>query len=367
MNRYLAFCSIAGLAFLSACSDGSSGPANACNNDFDQPALFSQMADAIVLPGYQTLLDRTTLLEQDVKDFVNAPSIQSLQVTRESWKAAYLSWQAVAPFDFGPSEAVFLASSVNNFPLNIPELEANLQRGSWDLERPDAYDKGFPALDYLLFGLGANDEEIVQAYTLLPDADTRRAYLLDVSADIRDRVESVQQSWRDSYRETFIQQTGTAAGSSLSLLINHWNKHYEILKRDRIGIPSGILTLGFTNPDQVEAPHSGISAELARASLQGIETIYRGKGGLGLDDYLEYIGAEKDGASLNTLIRQQFVAAMESLAKIQDPLREAVDADNGTVIEAYNDLTRQVVNIKTDLPTALCVSITYIDNPSDSD
>ena len=55
------------------------------------------------------------------------------------------------------------------------------------------------------------------------------------------------------------------------------------------------------------------------------------------------------------------------LSAVPAPLSAAVDEDMELAIEAYNQVTRQVVNLKTDMPTLLCVAITYIDNPSDSD
>ena len=86
-----------------------------------------------------------------------------------------------------------------------------------------------------------------------------------------------------------------------------------------------------------------------------------------VSQFLIKINAEKNGQSLNDLIKAQFTAAIDAVKNTPAPLHDTVVNDNETVVNAYNEITKQLVNIKTDLPSVLCVSITYIDNPSDSD
>ena len=92
-----------------------------------------------------------------------------------------------------------------------------------------------------------------------------------------------------------------------------------------------------------------------------------GENRLGLDDYLATIGAQKNGQSLNQIIQTQFTAAQSALNALSGKLSDAVDNNTSTVETAYNELSKQLVNIKTDMPSVMCISITYIDNPSDSD
>ena len=79
------------------------------------------------------------------------------------------------------------------------------------------------------------------------------------------------------------------------------------------------------------------------------------------------VNATKEGESLNVRIQQQFESAKTALAAVPSPLRSAVDDNNDLAVTAYNEITKQIVNLKTDMPSVLCVAITYIDNPSDSD
>jgi len=343
-----------------------------CANDFDQTGLFINLADQVILPIYGDLLTKVEDLQQKAGNFGNTPNATTLAILRNSWKTAYLAWQRAEPFEFGPAADVFLRNSLNNFPTNTQQIDQNIQSGSYDFDDPEAFDKGFPALGYLLYGIGADEAAIIARFTTDPAAAAYRQYLLDMVADIRERLTQTQDAWVAGYRDVFIQNTGTAAGSSLSLIVNNLNEHYERIKRDRIGIPSGVLTLGFTNPDKTEAFYGGLSAELTLEAVTWSRRFYTGANftgseNTGLDDFLNHINATKDGKPLDVVIREQYQSAIQAVSAIQDPLSEAVDQDSETVITAYNELTKQVVNLKTDMPTALCVSITYIDNPSDSD
>ncbi len=355
------------LLLASAACNEDSKVGDPCDNDFDQEALFRNVADNLILPSYNELQASVNEMEAEASAFLQAPDLVSLGQLRESWKAAYLSWQQAAQYEFGPAAEFFLRSSLNNFPLNQASVDQNIQSGTYDFDNPSAYDKGFPALDYLLYGLAGDDAGILAKYTDGTLAESYRSYLRAVVTDIRERVEGTNNRWVNGYRETFVKNTGTAAGTSLSLIINSLNEHYEFIKRDKIGLPAGVLTLGFTNPDKVEAPHSGISATLAKTAIQASEGYYLGDNGPGLDDYLQYIGAEKNGRPLDSIIREQFQAARQALEAVSDPLSAAVDNDKDAVDKAYTEITKNVVNLKTDMASVLCVAITYVDNPSDSD
>lgn len=356
------------ILLLLAASCEPEGPTTGCNSDFDQSAMFQNIADNIIVPSFQDLQTQTTALVAKKQAFLNAPSISALEDLRHAWFQAYLAFQKVSQFDFGPAEEVFLRNSVNNFPLDTAAMLANIQSGNYNFDMPDNYDKGLPALDYLLYGIGNDDNAIISK---LSDAAYSQ-YLSDVIDDIQQRVDHTVKGWTDGYKDTFISNTGTAAGSSLSLIINDWNENYEITKRDRLGIPSGVLTLGFTNPDKVEAYYSGRSLELLKVALSASEQLYlgvtdNGTDQLGLDDFLVAIDAIKGDYKLNDLIKNQFVAAKNAVDGLTNPLSENVENDTPQVVDAYNEVVKQLVNIKTDLPSVLCVSITYIDNPSDND
>ena len=373
MNHFVPkiFLVLAILATSASC-DQDVGKGSPCESDFDQKALFQNVADNVIIPGYSAFDSQVIALQTAAEAFFQNPSLSLLNDLRSQFKLAYFQWQQVAQYEFGPAEQQMLRFRFNNFPLDVSALEAKVAAGDISLDNPEAFDKGFPALDYLMYGLVDTDEGIVAKLTD-PVQEGYRAYLSAIIDDMAGRVHSVLQAWQQGgYRQVFIENTGTAAGTSLSLLINNLNEYYEAIRRDKIGLPVGVLTLGFTNPGKVEALYSGISLELAREAILAAEQLYLGNSfsgtdGLGLDDYLMAVGAVQEGQSLDAAIKNQFSKAINALGQIPGPLSTAVEDSNETVVAAYNEITRQVVNIKTDMPSLLCVAITYVDNPSDSD
>lgn len=337
-----------------------------CASDFDQSAMLVNVADNIITPAYASFQDAVNEMNAAANNFINAPSVAELEVFRIAWKNAYIEWQSVAQYEFGSAEMLFLRNSLNNFPANTTAINEKIIGNDYNFDDPEAFDKGFPALDYLLYGIAATPEDIIIQYTTDAAATDRINYLAAIVEDMKVRVDNTVEGW-GTYRNDFVNNTGTSAGTGLSLIINNLNQNYELIKRAKFGIPAGVLTLGFTNPTEVEAYYSGISVDLALAAVRASENLYLGASGQGLDDYLNATGIEKNGTSLDGLIQAQFKAAIEAIEVLPSPLSDTIENDRDIVVNAYNEVTKQVLLIKTDLPSALCVAITYIDNPSDSD
>lgn len=336
---------------------------NPCDIDFSQKALLNNIANNILLPAYENHLDELNSLIFTLQSAFDEESISFLNSAQQRFTTVYETWQYIEPYNFGPAEANFLREVANPFPLNLEDLLANMAAGPYTSGQFDRFDKGYPAVDYLLFGVADTQEETLAYY-----ADpAKQAYLLDLLEDIRTRLQTTIDEWNNGYFESFTNNTGTAAGTSVSLLINNINEHYENIKRDRIGIPSGVLTLDFPNPDKVEAPYSQLSQYLAVHSVLASQEFFTGRDLVGLDDYLEAAEATKNGDPLEQLIIDQYASALAALEKIPVPLKETVVNQPDLVSDAYTELVKNVVQLKTDMPSVLCVAITYIDNPSDSD
>lgn len=283
-----------------------------------------------------------------------------------------MDWQKIEAFSFGPAEAQDLRGSFNYFPCDTNQVLSNIASGSYDLSLGEIYTKGLPALDYLLHGLGSDATSILSAFTDPTNGPARLNYLEAIVLDMKPRMDAVHSAWMGSYRTEFVQNTGKAAGTSLSLIINGLNQHFEWIKRDKLGLPSGVLTLMIPNPDKVEAYYGGYSKALAVEALQASKDLFEGRtpagfDGLGLDDYLAAAGAVKSGVALEALIESVYQSGIDELSALVDPLSQTIETDAAPVVDAYNEIVKNLVNLKTDMPSVLCVAITYIDNPSDSD
>jgi len=211
-------------------------------------------------------------------------------------------------------------------------------------------------------------EEVHQR--LATDANARQV-LVDLSQAIVEQSTALYDAWADA-EATFITSTGNAAGNGISVLINAFSKHFEDTRRDRLGTPFGVTTLGFPNPQTVEAPYSGQSLTWLKLAIEASQSAFFATDPTStqnlpsLATYLSELSSP-DATSLVDDMATQYQLILDELENIDGPLADAVEQDTDDVQEAYNTISRQVDNLKTDVPTVACAAITYVDNPSARD
>ena len=357
------------LLLFAACDDDNGTATSACESDFNRVAMYENLADNLIVPAYRKLATSAESLHTQTEKFVSQPNQANLTDLRQAYRTAYLNWQEAEPYTFGPADAFSWRERFNNFPLNVEATEQRIAAGDEDFAQI-GFTQGFPALDYLLYGTAETESELLSFFEENP---AHLAYLSALTLDLKTVTQSVAESWETTHRDRFVANDGTAAGTSLSLLVNALNQHYEFIKRERFGIPSGVLTIGIANPERVEAPFSKISKQLAERALETSYRFYLGEVGdttidrPGLDDYLQTINAKKGDTTLDAAIRNQYQVALSQLTALEGTLFELAENEPQQLVSVYNEITKNLVSLKTDLPSVLCVSITYVDNPSDSD
>jgi uncharacterized protein len=340
---------------------------------FDRRAMLSNVGNNIIIPNYQSLKAAVDKLDSATAAFNLNPDNTNLVNLQNIFKDAYRAWQICSVFDLGPAETEYFRINMNTFPTDSVQINSNISSGSYNMDAIANWDaKGFPGMDYLLFGTGADNNAILLRYTTDSDAANRKQYLADLTADMKAKTNTVLTAWLPSggnYINTFVNTDGTDIGSSIGQLVNQLNYDYEILKNYKLGVPLGKQNLGTQLPEKVEAYYSGISTELLLLQIKAIENIFLGKSsqgdGLGFDDYLDQIGAQYNGGSLATAIKNQFASATAKLELLSDPLSADIQSNTALAEAAYVEVQKLVVLLKTDMPSALGVLITYFDNDGD--
>jgi predicted lipoprotein len=339
---------------------------------FDRSELLENMATDIIVPSYAALQQAASTLDAAVDAFAADPTAANLAEAQTALKTARLAWQDASLFQFGPAESVALRASLNTYPVDVEQVEANVAAGDYVLgtiENRDA--AGLPTLGYLLHGVGSTEGEILAAYTDAPDAAARIAYLQDNIAFVADAVDATAEAWSSggAYLDMFLSEAnaGVDVGSSLGMLINAFVLHYERFIRDgKIGIPAGVRSAGVPRPTSTEATYGGYSAELATASLRAAQRLFLGDApdgttGTGLDDYLQALDAEPLAARITT----EFGEAVAAVEVLEDPLSEQIERDNDPVLAAFQAMQDVVVLLKADMTSILGVTITFQDNDGD--
>lgn len=338
--------------------------------------MLTNIADNIILPGYASFKTKLDGMVTKSDAFTAKPDKTTLADFRQAWVDAYTEWQKVELFDVGPAEQYTLRNFFNIYPANTTGIEDNLTTGTGALDVASSYPKqGFPALDYLINGLGTTDDAIVARYTTAADATKRLAYLKRLTTQMNTQFTTVYTAWNTGYRDTFIDCTALNAGCSTSKLVNGYVLNFErYIRSGKFGIPSGAMTNGTVSPANVEAFYKrDISRTLAQTALQASIDFFNGKGvktgteGPSLKSYLNALGAKdtSTGTLLTTLINNQFTIIAQQLATLKPSLYEEVQTNNAAMVQTYTQMQKMTRMLKVDMTTAMSVSITYTDNDGD--
>jgi len=335
---------------------------------FDREAMLKDWADDIVIPSFENYSEALGVLKSANETFISAPTIANLESLRSRYIEAYASWQSVSLFDIGKAESIALRNFSNIYPTSIDKITSNITAGGYNLELPSNFvAQGFPALDYLMYGMADDDEEIVEIYN-----DAKYAtYLTEVINRLDALANEVLADWKGSYREDFIANQASSATGSIDKLVNDAIFYYEkFLRAGKIGIPAGVFS-GNTISDAVEAPYSGIySKQLFDEGLNSFQDFFNGKS-LSRSDikslrhYLDAVDAQKDGVMLSQLINNQIDKARTKSNELDDNLKQQVVGDNAKMLETYDELQKVVVLLKVDMLQALNIKVDFVDADGD--
>ncbi len=339
-------------------------------DNFDRQAMLTHWADQIIIPAYTAFVEKTTALEEATETFVADPTEANLLSLRTAWESAYLGWQKVGMFEIGKAEELLLTNNLSIYPVDVTELEANVTSGTYNLELPSTIDQqGFPALDYLLYGLSTTPADVVSIYAT---NQSYGAYLQAVASRINTLTQAVLNDWTSSYRDEFIASNGNSATASVDRFVNDYIFYYEKhLRAGKVGIPAGVFS-GAALENTVEAYYRrDLSKALLLASLDAVHDFFNGKSfagnstGPSLAAYLTDLAAEKNGVPLAEAINEQFNQTRVQAALLADDFTQQIATDNTVMLATFDQLQINVINLKVDMLQKLNINVDYVDADGD--
>lgn len=336
---------------------------------FDRAGLLTNWADNIILPAYNHFNEELLLLKTAVDTFNSDSSLDNLTATRAQWLETYKAWQHIEMFNIGTAEEIYFNNKMNIYPTNIDRLENNVDTADYDLNNANNFSaQGFPALDYLLFGVAADDAAIVERYTA---NNKYGAYLVDLTQTMISNTATIRTAW-DEEVEAFKTSTENTATSSLNKLTNDFIYYYEKgLRTNKIGIPGGVFS-GNPLPGNVEAYYGKIySKVLAQEALLAVTNFFSGKAfgadaqGESFKTYLEYLNSTKNGEDLSTLIQSKFENAQTKIDGLNDNFAAQIEEDNTSLLLTFDALQEAVILLKVDMLQSLSINVDYADADGD--
>ncbi len=342
-------------------------------NGFDKAVMVTNYADNIILPSYNAMQQKVAALQTASDAFLANPATATQATLKAAYMDAYLQYEEIAAFQFGPAETSLLdiylnysggldydfttSGQLTGFSIDTASIENNISSGVYDLtgmSRSNLYSQGFPALDYLFFSPNA-----IGKYNV--NTASRVRYTKDVVGRIKTLVDKVIVDWA-AYRAGFITNTKTNVGSPIGNIVNQLAFQLDLLKGPRLGWPFGKQSNGTVFATKCEGYYAGISVTLAVKNLSSLKRFYTAGGtGKGIADYL--VALKK--ADLNNDVLAQFDLAITKLQAIPDPLSSSLTTQPVVVDAAYKEIQKLLTLLKTDVASATAVQITFMDNDGD--
>ncbi|OEK08890.1 peptidase M75 superfamily protein [Flavivirga aquatica] len=347
------------------CSSSSDDGPSSKTDDFNRGALLTNLVDNTIIPAFEDLQVKLLALKANKDVFIVAPNQINLEALRMSWIEAYKVWQSVEVFNIGKAEELQYSFQMNVYPTNVLDIENNISSGTYDLTNVNNNDAvGFPAVDYLLYGIGNDDMAILNKYLDIK----YKNYLADVIDQMASLTQIVLDDWKTVYRTTFVNSIANTATSSLNKFVNDFIFYYEKgLRANKIGIPAGNFSTT-PLPEKIEAFYNqDISKELALEALNAVQNLFNGKAylsatiGESFKSYLNHL----DRNDLVGLINTRFDDARQKIEALHDNFNIQINTDNTKMTQAFDALQLTVVSLKVDMLQAFNVSVDFVDADGD--
>lgn len=335
---------------------------------FDRKEMLTHWANNIIIPAYDQLYNDNTVLDDRVKDFVKGPSVANLEEARVAFKEAYITWQKAAFFEVGPAKNENLRQYFNIYPTNPAGIEALSKEADYKLHLvSNSAMQGYPAVDYLLNGIGSENASIIAEYTTGNNAQNYKNYLLALTARLKEKSKMVKTDW-SNYKSSFINNDGSSATSSVDLIANDYLLYYEKFYRNgKVRLPVGYST-GNALPKNVEAYYSPeLSKTLFNTATTALHDFFKGKNyggntsGLGFESYLNALKGQDIAADINN----GFSEITKASNALNGTMKEAVINDRTAVLKLHDQIQTNLVPLKVDMLQKFNISVVYSDGDGD--
>ncbi len=354
---------------MSACKKKDTDPDG--NTSFDQQAMLTNYADNLIIPSYTAVSNSLSSLQASITTFEQNYSTANLEGVRNKWKELYTNWMWANGYNFGPAGEQGikkrLIEEIATWPIDTMGVQtkmATLDTAFSDFNRDT---RGLLAVEYLIFGMQQPASQVVTSFQVDPN---RMYYLKALANKVQAQVNEVLTQWQSGYRDAFINNTGTAVGSSVSLLYNEFVRGYEAIKNFKLGIPLG-KKAGQTGieADKVEALFSQHSLPFLKENVTSVEYNWFGKARSGSDaiGWKEYVASATGGEDLINGTQAQQANIAQALTAVNQSLSlyDQINTSSSSLDNLYTELQKQTRFYKSDMSSLLGIAITFTDADGD--
>lgn len=374
------------LTSLAACGNDASKAKQADpfeDDRFDRRAMLIDQAAEVVRPEIAAFSQDASALDEAIVAWVAAGAkADGRAAAQAAWKAAFLRWQRLEVWRFGPAamDDSALRDRIYSWPVTsacaVDQATAACDPGKGcDAAVALVNRKGLDALEALLFrddtGHACPPQAAPAGWDALDDAarwQHRAAWAKAVSADLRAAATTLHDAWKaDGGDYVSVLSKAGAVGNpfpSLREAVNHWSDALFYVdtetKTMKLGQPPGIVAnpcglFGEPCPQALESRWAHLSKEAIVENVKAFRVAVIGRDkqdappGPGLQAWLIAIGA----AELADTLVVQTNACLAMSEAIPGSLAEALTQDPDAVKAAFEACRTLGITMKTSLSTSL--------------
>ncbi|MEN9579117.1 MAG: hypothetical protein RJA70_2126 [Pseudomonadota bacterium] len=325
--------------------------------------LLQSWGDTFLFPTYSRFKHQTAQLAADSEVYCAAPSEKRFETLQAGWQQARESWKQSEVFSFGPTKEFpwRLEPKIDFWPARPDTVEQRIELGGeFDADQIGAAGKGFPAIEWLLYGDPGQAD--------LANDSVRCRYLGTITEDLARSAEQLLTAWEPQGDNYLAELTQAGRGSesfdslrmALSEVVNRMGFLVENIRSEKLGKPLGS---GKSNadPTKTESQFSGRSFEDIKDNLMGLERLYFGHNrGLGLRDYLA-----KQNANFDEPMRVRLEHVREAIDRVPSPLTRAILESPQDVVAVTERLSELQRLIQIEVVNALSLTLAFNENDGD--
>jgi predicted lipoprotein len=327
---------------------GSAPPAS--QGEADQAAIARAALSEVIRPGYAALAEGTGALTGKVDTLCKQPSAAALSATKDAFAATVAALSKVEILRFGPVTESHRFERLFYWPdpkgIGLRQVQEALAKEDEAVTLPDELAtksvalQGLPALEYLLYGDGAeilSEEDSVDGQESRPKLENAGAFrcrfALSIATNIDRIARNVVEGWREgsAYEKAFLGPVPDDpiyhAPKEVTLdLFKSFVAGIELVRDQKLGKPLGAAPED-AKPKLAAFWRSGLSFASAAGNLEGVRALFA-QGG-----FARVVAQESPGVENSILFDLDH--AVEVLRGIDQPMEEVVkDEDLRAKIEA---------------------------------
>lgn len=345
-------------------------------NDFNRESLTTSWVDNLLLPATNDLKTKLTTLNSSVATFTTTPDVTNLNKVRADLFEAYKVWQHVEMFFYGGGYAL----DMNSYPADVTKIKENINAVSVDLNRTVLNSsQGLPAVDYLVNGFAATDNEII---TLYGEAKNKNYLKLLTERMLTLTTDNLTEF--EAKKNENIKSVDNTISSYFSRQVNDFIQYTEKSFREKkIAIPSGTRNRDIfptisvsASPDFVESLYSPENSKaLYLEAYDAIQDFYYGRSyasgtnTVGLQEYLQALKTtvlvSGNDILLDAYIKQLFDKIDTANGNITNNFNAQTQNYNSNFDAVFDAIQEFVVAAKSNMINAFNLTIDFADNDGD--